>query len=86
MWTSMIIAVLVLWSCKVVWKSVAPTSFYQISNYMADGCAAYGWQRLANYLRPKAVTGCGGGCGCEQTQPQSQPPSQDSAVQAVKWK
>lgn len=78
-----IVALLVIWSALVVFKKVFPktsTSFYQ---KLSQLCAEKGWTKLSAWLKPKVVAGCGGSCGCENSDESTKA---KSTVQAVKWK
>lgn len=77
----LIIAALVIWSAIVVFKKVFPKSAYSVFQSLSQTCAKMGWTRLAKWLKPAPVSGCGGSCGCSaaETKPKSQ-------IQSVKWK
>lgn len=80
----LIIIALVLWSTYVVFNKVFPKTAYSVFTACAQKCSQYGWTTLAKWLKPAAVSGCGGSCGCssaEQPTAKKQP-----EVQAVKWK
>ena len=83
MFDYLIVAILVLWSAVVVFKKVFPrtsrTTFIALSNL----CQRLGWQRLATWLKPKMVAGCGGSCGCSTEDESKQ---KVEAVQTVKWR
>lgn len=81
---TLIITVLVVWSAIVVFKKVFPKTAMHLFRSMSQRCSALGWQRLAKWLEPKAVAGCGGSCGCE-TDPNDST-EKKIELQAVKWK
>lgn len=76
----LIIAMIVLWSAYIVFKKVFPTSYRNVMQKLAKFCVAKGWQRLAKWLSPPMVMGCGGGCGCKASDGNDAPP------QPVKWR
>lgn len=78
----LIIAVLVIWSCIIVFKKVLPKTANKVLRQISDYCNAKGWNGLAKWLMPKAAGGCGGNCGCgseDQSQKQQE-------IKTVKWK
>lgn len=79
----LIIAVLVIWSSIVVFKSVMPKTANKTFSHLAMQCEKLGWTGVANYLAPKKSSGCGGGCGCDTPDEKK---IQSEAVKAVKWK
>ena len=79
----LIIAVLVLWSTLVVFKKVFPKTHYKVCNQLANVCQQQGWQTLEKWLKPKAVMGCGGGCGCSTDEKETK---KSEPVQTVKWR
>ena len=79
----LIIAVLVLWSAIVVFKKVFPQTSNAVFLALSNQCQRLGWQRLASWLKPKMVTGCGGSCGCSSNQTESKA---STPVQTVKWR
>ena len=83
MFEYLIVAVLVLWSTFVVFKKVFPKTARFLSLILSNICQRFGWQSLAMWLKPKAVIGCAGGCGCstDVTEPQNK-----EAIQTVKWR
>ncbi|TCM71110.1 hypothetical protein EC844_101398 [Acinetobacter calcoaceticus] len=78
-----IIAVLVTWSAIVVFKKVFPNTAMKVFGSMSQRCTNMGWLTLAKWLKPAAVAGCGGSCGCES---KDEPAEKKVEVQAVKWK
>ena len=79
----LIIAALVLWSAIVVFKKVFPKMANTTFIWLSNSCSKQGWSSLAKWLRPVAVTGCGGNCGCSSAESDT---PQQTEVQAVKWK
>lgn len=77
----LIITLLVLWSCVVVFKKLMPKTANHVFMWFANFCQAQGWQKLAKWLKPKAVTGCGGSCDCS-----GESTKQHDEVKTVKWK
>ncbi|MEQ1066718.1 DUF6587 family protein [Acinetobacter sp. XH1741] len=83
MFDYLIVAVLVLWSAIVVFKKVFPQTSTSVFFALSTQCQRLGWQRLATWLKPKQVAGCGGNCGCST----DDAPEQKSApIQTVKWR
>lgn len=80
----LIIAVLVTWSAVVVFKKVCPKTAAKILTVFSRRCEQAGWSGLAKWLKPAAVMGCGGSCGCATDSDQAEP--KKIQVQAVKWK
>lgn len=80
----LIIAVLVTWSAVVVFKKVCPKTATKIQTALSLRCEQAGWSGLAKWLKPAAVMGCGGSCGCSTDS--DQPEVKKIEVQAVKWK
>ena len=78
-----IVAALVIWSAVVVFKKVFPRTANSIFMQLSNACAKQGWLSLAKWLKPAAVLGCGGSCGCSATEDSAQ---KKPEVQAVKWK
>lgn len=78
-----IVAVLVLWSAFVVFKKVFPKTASSLSLILSNLCQRLGWQSLAMWLKPKAVIGCAGGCGCST---EANEPKKQETIQAVKWR
>ena len=79
----LIIAALVLWSAVVVFKKVFPKTANTTFIWLSNSCSKQGWSSLAKWLRPVAVSGCGGNCGCSSAESDT---PQQTEVQAVKWK
>ena len=79
----LIIAVLVIWSTIFVFKKVFPKSAYSVFSKLAQFCQSQGWTRLAKWIQPAMVSGCGGGCGCSSAETDN---PKKVEVQAVKWK
>ena len=79
----LIVAALVLWSAVVVFKKVFPKTSGAVFLKLSNSCAEKGWHSLAKWLKPAAVAGCGGSCGCDS---KDQPTEKKVEVQAVKWK
>lgn len=79
----LIVAALVLWSAVVVFKKVFPKTSSAVFLKLSNACAAKGWHGLAKWLKPAAVAGCGGSCGCDS---KDQLTEKKVEVQAVKWK
>ena len=79
-----IVAVLVLWSAFVVFKKVFPKTASSLSLILSNLCQRFGWYRLATWLKPKIVVGCGGGCGCAVDD--NNEPKKQKTIQAVKWR
>ena len=79
----LIITALVVWSALFVFKKVFPNTAYSVFSKLAQFCRAQGWNRLATWLQPAMVAGCGGGCGCASSD--SDAPKKVE-IQAVKWK
>ena len=80
----LIIAVLVTWSAVVVFKKVCPKTTAKILLALSLRCEQAGWSGLAKWLKPVAVMGCGGNCGCSTDADPAEP--KKVQVQAVKWK
>lgn len=76
-----IITVLVLWSCVVVFNKLMPKTANKTYAGLSGFCERQGWFSLANKLRPKNISACGGGCGCDASTEQ---PKQE--IKTVKWK
>ena len=83
MFEYLIVAVLVLWSAVVVFKKVFPQTANAAFLALSNLCQRLGWQRLALWIKPNIVTGCGGSCGCASSDADTKP---SDAVQAVKWR
>ena len=83
MFEYLIVAVLVLWSAVVVFKKVFPQTANAAFLVLSNLCQRLGWQRLALWIKPNIVTGCGGSCGCASSDADTKP---SDAVQAVKWR
>ena len=79
-----IVAVLVLWSAFVVFKKVFPKTASSLSLILSNLCQRFGWYRLATWLKPKIVVGCGVGCGCAVDD--NNEPKKQETIQAVKWR
>ena len=79
----LIIAALVLWSTVVVFKKVFPKTANATFMWLSNSCSKQGWSSLAKWLKPAAVTGCGGNCGCSSDESNTPQPTE---IQAVKWK
>ncbi|WP_173912221.1 DUF6587 family protein [Acinetobacter sp. Marseille-Q1618] len=79
----LIITALVIWSTIFVFKKVFPKTAYKVFMWLSQACRAKGWTRLANWLQPAMLSGCGGGCGCSSSEPEA---PKKVEVQAVKWK
>ncbi|SDB95654.1 DUF6587 family protein [Acinetobacter boissieri] len=78
-----IIAALVIWSTVYTFKKVFPQSAFKVFTALANIFEQQKLHKLASWIRPPMVTGCGGGCGCssdEKTQ------KVVDSVKAVKWK
>ena len=80
----LIIAVLVVWSGIFVFKKVFPKSAFAVQQAMFEQCQQRGWYRLAKWLKPTMVAGCGGSCGCDTAS--DEPKQAKEAPQVVKWK
>ena len=78
----LIVTALVIWSAIFVFKKVFPMSAYTVFMKLSQFCRRKGWVRLADWLQPAMVMGCGGGCGCST----DDAPAKKTEVQAVKWK
>lgn len=76
-----IVAILVVWSAIVVFKKVFPKSAYSVFLHLSEFCQRQGWTSMAKWFRPATVSGCGGSCGCSQSETKSK-----VEVQSVKWK
>lgn len=83
MFEYLIVAVLVLWSAVVVLKKVFPQTANSIFLGLSNVCQRLGWQRLALWLKPKMVVGCGGGCGCSTDDVETK---KSQPIQTVKWR
>jgi len=83
MFEYLIVAVLVLWSTIVVFKKVFPQTAGSTFLALSNTCQRLGWQRLAVWLKPKMVAGCGGNCGCSTDEAESK---KTESVQTVKWR
>ncbi|MCH7388594.1 hypothetical protein MMO39_15025 [Acinetobacter modestus] len=83
MFEYLIVAVLVLWSTFVVFKKVFPKTASSLLLILSNLCQRFGWQSLAMWLKPKAVIGCAGGCGCSTD---ANEPQNKEAIQTVKWR
>ncbi|GAA5632647.1 DUF6587 family protein [Acinetobacter vivianii] len=83
MFEYLIVAVLVLWSAVVVFKKVFPQTAGSAFLALSNACQRLGWQRLAGWLKPKMVAGCGGSCGCSTDEAESK---KTESVQTVKWR
>lgn len=79
----LIVAALVIWSAVVVFKKVLPQTSNSVFTSISNACARRGWSKLAAWLKPASVAGCGGSCGCSATEDAT---PQKEQVQAVKWK
>jgi hypothetical protein len=79
----LIVAALVLWSTVVVFKKVFPKTSFKLWLNLANLAEKYGFNRLAKWLKPAMVAGCGGSCGCSANDDTTE---KKPAVQAVKWK
>ena len=79
----LIITALVIWSTIFVFKKVFPKSAYTVFMKLSQLCQAQGWTKLAKWLQPAMVAGCGGGCGCAATEDKT---AKAPEIQAVKWK
>ena len=79
-----IVAVLVLWSAFVDFKKVFPKTASSLSLILSNLCQRFGWYRLATWLKPKIVVGCGGGCGCAVDD--NNEPKKQETIQAIKWR
>ena len=77
----LVVALLVIWSAFVVFKKVFPKSAYSVFLGLSEACERLGWQGLAKWLKPAAISGCGGSCGCSAAEPKAK-----VEVQSVKWK
>lgn len=77
----LIVAVLVLWSALVVFKKVFPKTSSSVFSSISIALENKGWNKLATWMRPKQVAGCGGNCGCDAQDEPKKP-----EIQAVKWK
>ncbi|MBF7685350.1 hypothetical protein I2F17_05895 [Acinetobacter sp. B10A] len=78
-----IIAALVIWSVVYTFKKVFPQSAFKVFNSLANVLEQQKLHKLATWVRPAMVSGCGGGCGCGS---EEQPQKSIETVKAVKWK
>ena len=78
-----IVTFLVVWSALVVFKKVFPKSAYKVFSKLAAVCQSQGWSRLATWISPAMVSGCGGSCDCSGG---DKVESSKAEIQAVKWK
>lgn len=78
-----IITALVIWSAVYTFKKVFPQSAFKVFNALADVLVRQKLHKVAAWIRPAMVSGCGGGCGCESTE---KPQKNNDVIQAVKWK
>ena len=83
MFEYLIIALLVLWSVAVVFKKILPQTANAALFAVSSLCQHFGWQRLALWIKPNIVTGCGGSCGCASSDADTKT---SDGVQAVKWR
>ncbi|CAM4177174.1 DUF6587 family protein [Acinetobacter pragensis] len=79
----LIVAALVIWSAVVVFKKVFPKAAFSVFMSLSNIFEKQGWKAAAKWLKPAAVSGCGGGCGCSAAE---EPAQKKTEVQAVKWK
>ncbi|ENU31926.1 hypothetical protein F991_00245 [Acinetobacter sp. CIP-A165] len=79
----LIVVALVLWSTVIVFKKVFPKTAASVFLALSNVCQRFGWQRLATWLKPKMVAGCGGGCGCATDDKETK---KSEPVQTVKWR
>lgn len=63
MWTAIMLTVLLLWSVLVVAQKLLPKTAAQWRLKLATQYLT-GLPSLANWLKPTANSGCGGGCDC----------------------
>lgn len=78
-----IITALVVWSTIYTFKKVCPQSSFKVFNWLANILEKQNFQKVATWVRPEMVTGCGGGCGCSSAE---KPQKVTESVKAVKWK
>lgn len=79
----LIVAVLVLWSAIVVFKKVFPQTSTKLLSLLALQAEQKEWLVLAKWLKPVTAAGCGGSCGCSQSEDTT---AKKADLQAVKWK
>ena len=79
----LIIAVVVLWSAIVVFKKVFPQTSTKTFMALSNRCLRLGWTRLAKWLQPKMISGCGGNCGCSSSETEQK---SSTPIQTVKWR
>ncbi|MBF7690020.1 DUF6587 family protein [Acinetobacter pollinis] len=82
---TLIVTALVIWSAIYTFKKVFPKSAYKVFNHLANICERQGWHKIANWIRPDMVAGCGGGCDCSSS-PSKSKVKVPETVEAVKWK
>lgn len=73
----LLVALALLWSVWMVFKTILPTYYTQMRWQLSAWCQRQGWHRLAKWLKPPLVVGCQGGCGCQSTK---------TDTNVVKWK
>ncbi|MBF7688338.1 DUF6587 family protein [Acinetobacter rathckeae] len=78
-----IIAALVIWSAVYTFNKVFPKSAFKVFNALANVLEQQKLHKLASWVRPAMVTGCGGGCGCSSAE---KPAKVTETTKAVKWK
>ncbi|SPL69769.1 DUF6587 family protein [Acinetobacter stercoris] len=81
----LIVAALVIWSAIIAFNKIFPKTAYAVYFKLAQIAEQQGWSTLAKWLRPKMATGCGGSCGCGNSESESVAVKK-TEVQAVKWK
>ncbi|MCF8999427.1 DUF6587 family protein [Acinetobacter nectaris] len=79
---TIIVAALVIWSAIYTFKKVFPKSAFKVFNGIANSFQKQGWTKLAAWVRPAMVSGCGD-CGCSSSPSKTKVPE---TVKAVKWK
>lgn len=83
-----VIAALVIWSAIYTFKNVFPQTSSRVFTVLAEYAEKQGFKKTADRLRPAAVTGCGGGCGCGPSTSAKKVNASTAvdAVKTVKWK
>ena len=79
----LIVAVLVLWSSLVVFKKVFPKTHHAVFLAASQFCQNKSWDKLAQWLKPNMVEGCGGNCACPVIEDKD---SKKAQLNTVKWK
>lgn len=80
----LIVGLIVTWSAIVVFKKVFPKTAAKLFMVLSLQAEQAGWLKLAKWLKPAAVSGCGGNCGCSTDSTDTA--EQKTEVQVVKWK